>query len=575
MNKKRWLGSVVTMLMVLSLVLSACTNNGNNGNQSSSKPSEKPVNTDAGSSKEPQDLEKVTFTVFNGVSGKTDINSNETRIGKILEDQTGVNFKVEYLVGELNAKIGTMNAGRKYPDVLIPDDAISQVLDAEAFIDLLPLIEKYAPNIKRVYEPFFNLMKDKDGHIWYLPMSAQVNEYLGEPGESKDAFFIQRRVLEWADFPKIKSMDQYFQLIEDFIAAHPNENLIGYSTLTDDWRMFATTNAPNHLAGYPNDGGVQVDMDTYEAKIYSGTEDEYRWYKKLNEFNAKGLFDKNSFVDNYDQYLAKLTSHNVLGFSDQGWQFGNARDVLTDAARKDPSQDGFRYFPVPLTFDESIEDQWIGPPGFVTNRGIGITVSAKNPERIIKYWDNLLTDDNQILVKWGVEGETYERDANGRLVRTQEMINKIDRAFSDDFGLTLYSWDWPQYGANSTLSDGNAANPGTQPEVFNLGLTEADKKIFAKYNVNTYAELFNPPVDRPWYPAWGLPKEQGSAPEIFETRKDALLRKWVSQLVLSEPSKFEDVWKSYTDELNKLDVKGYEEWYTQAIRDFVAKVKGE
>lgn len=577
-KKNKLMILMLAVVMMFSLVAAACS--GNN-NQPSNTPSNTPSdntgnnsgNNTGGDSEEP--LDKVTFTIFNGVAGKPDLNTNETVIGKILEEQTGVNFKIEYLVGELNTKIGTMVAGGTYPDVLIPDDAISQVLDAEGFIDLTDLIEEHAPNIKRVYGDYFNLMKQPDGTIRYLPMEALVGEYLLDPGDQKDAFYIQRRVLEWADYPRIKTLDQYFQLIEDFVNAHPDEDLIGYVTLTDDWRLFATTNAPNHLAGYPNDGDVQVDLETYEAKIYSGTEYEYRWYKKLNEINAKGLLDKSSFVDNYDQYIAKLTSHKVLGFSDQGWQVGNAQQVLRDAARQDPSLDGYRYFPIPVVFDEDIVDQWIGPEGFSANRGIGITVNAKDPVRIIKFFDNLLTDENQILVKWGVEGETYLRDENGRLYRTPEMIDKLDRAFQDEFGLTTFSWDWPQYATQSTLADGNAANPGLQPEVFQLSLTEADKKILDAYGARTYADLFTPPFERPWYPAWGIPKEQGSPPQIFETRKEEILRKYVPRLALEDPANFDNVWNEYLSELNKLDIAGYEEWYTEQIKRIVAIKEGK
>src|SRR5690606_37880176 len=189
--------------------------------------------------------------------------------------------------------------------------------------------------------------------------------------------------------------------------------------LTDGWRFFATTNVPNHLAGYPNDGEVMVDMNTFEARIYAGTEWDKRWWQKLNELNAKGLFYKASFTDNYDQYIANLTSHKVLGFFDYGWQVGNATAVLNDAARADPSQDGYRYFPLPVVFDENIKDQYLDPIGYVANRGFGITVNAKDPERIIEFIDHLLKEETQILLNWGIEGETYIRDSNGRLTRTQ------------------------------------------------------------------------------------------------------------------------------------------------------------
>lgn len=63
------------------------------------------------------------------------------------------------------------------------------------------------------------------------------------------------------------------------------------------------------------------------------------------------------------------------------------------------------YIGLPIVYDQNIKDQYIDPSSFVNNRGIGITVSAKDPVRIIKFFDNLLTDENQILSNWGIKGK--------------------------------------------------------------------------------------------------------------------------------------------------------------------------
>ncbi len=510
--------------------------------------------------------------MFVAAQGEKDVNTNETRIGQILEEQTGVNFKIEHLVGELQTKIGAMIASRTYPDVLVPDDMIEKVIEAGGFIDLTPYIDndKY-PNIKRVYGPYKEKMKWSDGKIYFFPFSTQVGEYMPDPNINQGAFWIQRRVLEWAGYPKIKTVDEFFKLIEDFYNAHKSEDLIGFVTLSHDQQFFTTTNVPNHLAGYPNDGEVMVDMETHEAKIYAGTEWEKRWFKKLNEVNAKGLFDKASFVDNYDQFIAKVTSHKVLGFFAYGWQIGTANNALLDAAKADPSLDGYRYFPLPIVFDEDIKDQYLDPPSFVSNRGFGITVNAKDVDRILEFIDHLLKEETQILVKWGVEGETFVKDENGRMTYTPEIVEKMTQKFKEDYGLTVFDWDWPQWGTNSTLSDGNAVVPGMQPEVFFLSLTEQDKKILSAYGVKTYSELFSAPDPRPWYPAWGIPRDE--ARQLFETQKAEVQRKYLSRLVLSKPEEFDKVWDEYIRELNKLDIAGYEQWYTQKIKDLVAQAQ--
>ncbi|MEK3882230.1 extracellular solute-binding protein [Paenibacillus sp. PL2-23] len=566
--KKHWSTMVVSVILLFSLVASACSGNGN-GNPSSTKA---PSNSDGQSAATDKPLEKVTFTYFNGAGAAKDINTNETTIGKLLEDQTGVNFKIENLVGDLNTKIGTMIASNKYPDVLIPDAAIDEVLGAGAFIDLTELIEEHGPNIKRVYGPYYNQMQTEDGKIYFLPFSNVVGEFVPDPNINQGAFWVQRRVLKEAGYPQIKTMDEYFTLVRDFVAKHSDEDLTGFVTLTHDWRFFATSNPPMHLQGYPNDGEVIVDMNTHEAKTYSATDATKRWLSELNKLNADGLFDKASFVDNYDQYLAKLTSGKVVGFFDYGWQIGNAQNVLKDAAKADPAKDDFVYFPLPVTFDGQ-KDQYLDPPGFVKNRGMGITVSAKDPVRIIQYIDNLLKEENQILKSWGIQGETYEIDDKGRFYRTAEQIQKINEPFRETFGFKYYDWNWPQYGTNSTLSNGNALAPGLQPEVFQMSLTEADKTILGKYGVQTYSEMFSAPDVRPWFPAWGIPKEQGSQPQIYETKKTELVKKYFPKLVLSKPDEFESIWNDYVGEFGKLDTAEYEKFMTEEVKKLVEAAK--
>lgn len=567
--KKHWSLTLVSVLLLFSLVASACSGNGNTNQSATNAPNNKGEQKE-GEPEKP--LEKVTFTYFNGAGAAKDINTNKTTIGKLLEDQTGVNFKIENLVGDLNTKIGTMIASNKYPDVLVPDAAIDEVLRAEAFIDLTALIEEHGPNIKRVYGPYFNQMKAEDGKIYLLPFSNVVGEYVQDPNINQGAFWVQRRVLKEAGYPQIKTLDEYFNLLRDYASKHRGEDLTGFVTLTHDWRFFATSNPPMHLQGYPNDGEVIVDMNTHEAKTYSATDATKRWLNELNKLNAEGLFDKASFVDNYDQYLAKLTSGKVLGFFDYGWQIGNAQNVLNDAAKADPAKDDFVYFPLPVTFDGQ-KDQYLDPPGFVKNRGMGITVSAKDPARIIQYIDNLLKEENQILKSWGIQGETYEIDDKGRFYRTAEQIIKIDEPFRETFGFKYYDWNWPQYGTNSTLSNGNAFAPGLQPEVFQMSLTYGDKEILGKYGVQTYSAMFAAPDERPWFPAWGIPKEQGSQPQIFETKKTELVKKYFPKLVLARPDEFEGIWTEYLGEFGKLDTAGYESFMTAEVKKLVEAAK--
>ena len=76
-------------------------------------------------------------------------------------------------------------------------------------------------------------------------------------------------MLEWANYPTIKTLDQYFDLIEKYKAANPTINgqpTIGFEIISYDWRYFALENPPLFLAGYPNEGAAIVDKATLTAK---------------------------------------------------------------------------------------------------------------------------------------------------------------------------------------------------------------------------------------------------------------------------------------------------------------------
>lgn len=564
--------AMLGMAVAMTASLAACNSGSNNDNNagSTTSPSAGGSSPSGSASASQEDLTPVTFTYFNANSQVPDIDSNKTEIGKKLEEQTGVNFKLQFPVGDVNTKIGTMIASGDYPDVLAPDTAIDKIMDAKAFIPLEDLIDQYGPNIKRVYEPYYSQMKQADGHIYYLPFSAVVGDYQSAPNIQQGAFFIQRRVLKEFGYPKIKTLDEYFDLIKKYNDAHKSENLTGFTSLTYDWRTMGIFNAPMHLAGYPNDGDVIVDMQSHQANVYADDDVTKKWLKKLNEINNEGLYDKSSFVNNYDQYLAKISSGNVLGFFDYEWEVDQAIQNI-----KKTGNDDLDYMPLPIVFDSNTKDQYLDPNSFVDNRGVGITTSAKDPVRIIKYFDNMLKEENQIMIQWGFKGENYEVDDKGRFYQTPEQIQaRKDNATNQKVGFTYFNYSWPMYGQGSTLSDGNSLAVDRQPEVAQASYTEGDKTILSKYGVQTFSELFAKPDERPWYPAWSIAIEQGSPAEIFQQKSKDVKLKYFPKLVLAKPEQFDSLWDEYMKEFGKLDVKGFESTMNTLIAQKIAKVTG-
>lgn len=165
MRTKKWLQTGLAAVMASALLIAGCSG-GNNGNKNSSSGNDGEVST-----------EPVTFTYF-GFGANKDTMASDTTIGKKLQEQTGVDWKMEYVVGDGSTKSGVMIAGGDYPDVISPVGELAKLLDAGAYIPLNDLIEKYGPNIKRVYGDYMNKITNEDGNIYILPFTANVNGYL-------------------------------------------------------------------------------------------------------------------------------------------------------------------------------------------------------------------------------------------------------------------------------------------------------------------------------------------------------------------------------------------------------------
>ena len=188
------------------------------------------------------------FDAFFAVPGSEINDDNE--IQQLIAEKTGAKVKETWLTGQTAEEaIGTMIAGGEYPDFIDGSDGMQQLYEAGALIALDDYLDDY-PNIKNyLTETQWEKLRRDDGHIYW------INQFSARHGKdmttthNDEAFWIQVRVLEWAGYPEIRTMDQYFDLLESYIAENPTmedgtEN-IAYTILCEDWRYFCLENAPS------------------------------------------------------------------------------------------------------------------------------------------------------------------------------------------------------------------------------------------------------------------------------------------------------------------------------------------
>ena len=494
------------------------------------------------------------FTAFFAVPGSEINDDNE--IQQIIADKTGVKVKETWLTGQTAEEaVGMMITGGELPDFICGGSGQSQLYDADVLVALDDYLDDY-PNIKNFFtQQQWDQLRQDDGHIYWIPQFSNIKGEEKVCTHNDEAFWIQARVLKWADYPEIRTMDQYFDLIERYNEANPTmedgtEN-IPYTILCDDWRYFCLENAPQFLDGYPNDGSCIVDPETLTVIDYNTTDTAVKYFQKLNEEYQKGIVDPESFTQTYDEYIAKLSTGRVLGMIDQWWDFAyTAGDAIKQAGL---DAQGCDYIPLPITIDESVKNQWHCSGGVLNvSDGLAITTSCEDVEAALQFVDDLLSQDIHNLRFWGVEGVDYNVDDNGDFYRTEEQRTRaVDTAYKASHTCT-YSY-FPQY--SGTSDDGiNANKPDGQANEFFDGLNDDVKEAFSAYGAETYVDMIGTnEAPGAWYPMWSYSNSFTTDTEggMAWNKIGEIKHEYLPQVVMAKD--FDAAWAEYMDAYNSCD----------------------
>ncbi len=522
--------------------------------------------------------EPITVTVFRGDPG--DQPTEDNKIYKLIEEEFGIKFEIEFLAGDLNEALSLKVANEDYPDLFDGGNSAEIIERAGALIDLLPYIsEEKTPNIyKHIYtNDRIKQLVNEDGKLFIIP-NYGINyngQIVNEPNGAM--FFIQKQVIAWNNYVVPTTLDGYFDLLERYIAENPTNKdgnaYTGFAILCEDWRRFCLINPVQHLMGRPNDGEVMVDISTPEYKTSTFINQPFAkpYYKKLNEEFQKGLISKDTFVMNYDQYIAALSSGTVLGMFDQGWDFNTATDALKAAKMYENT-----YLGIPLVYDESygygkIQEHYVNGAVMNKDRGFGISVNCKYPERMVNLLENLLSDKWQKILQWGIEGEDYSVDANGRMLMTKEQYdNRSDVAWKRaNRAVTIWESAPKKEGR---MDDGNAWDPKNQAEIYFGLMNEYDIDFLNKCGKKTPGDFFDMTLElAPYGEAWQIDKGPIS---VDYADFLAIQDKRLPEVIMSDPANFDAAWDAFVEEINP-SCKVYSDFMQEEVLKLVAQALGE
>lgn len=443
--------------------------------------------SDSYSTEDADSTDPITFTFYNA-DGSED--NWDDPVAQAITEATGITLETDYPASSDDEKIALMIADGSYPDLIYAKGDAQSLIDAGALIDMTDLIEEYGPNIKKLYGDEFDKLKySEDDPAIYQLSSYSVG---GTSYESSGTAQIQWRVLEANDYNYPKSLDEFEQMLKDYLAENPETDgltNIGLSMCASDWHWMITLGNPSgYIAcGAPDNGEWLIDDDNdYEVTYKYKNEDVQAYFKWLNHLYNEGLLDQEFATQTYEDYIAKISSGRVLALTDTDWDYSDGEKVLLADGKTDQTYAG-----LPFTASEDIKCASLMYQGLITGQGVGISVDCENPVRAIRFLDYLCSDEGQVLVNWGIEDVNYFYDENGVRYRTQEEIDESNNNsdYAKTTGVGFHAYPFPCYGTGVADEDGNTYKP-TNADTVKATYNEEENKACEAWNVELLTDIF-------------------------------------------------------------------------------------
>ena len=356
-----------------------------------------------------------------------------------IEKRTGVQIKWDTYSSDVETVLQTRLASMEgLPDMVeIPPFDSNVGVDTYSnngvLIPLNDLIEQYAPNIQKLFEKYPALKAmctSSDGNIYGLAgWWGDINDYV------PDYLYIRQDWLDNLGLEMPKTVDELYNVMKAFKEQDANGN-----GDPNDEIPVATKNGLKQLyylmTGFEYDTNSLWYTDADGGVHYAAVEDNYKeMLTFLNKCYSEGLIS-----DDLDgtQLTQNITEDKVgIVCHDPADNMASSDDL---ALTTNPNCN-YQFMPV-IQKDENGTAQ-------MTKRSLtwhyyGITSACENPEAAIKWIDYVYaSEDGRMLYSYGVEGLSYEKDADGNISFTDLITN--NETYTSAFSALRSIGAWPTY----------------------------------------------------------------------------------------------------------------------------------
>lgn len=345
-----------------------------------------------------QENNKLTWYV-NADWWNTDY-GNDTVTKKIKQD---LNLDIEFKNGD-DTKLNTYFAGEEMPDIITlfgGNTPVALKADTWAY-SLQDLADKYDPYFYKVAkDQTLNWYKLKDGKTYGYPSFSNTQQDYDKGLPGNDAFIIRDDIYKAIGQPKMSTPDEFLAALKAIKAKYPDVTPFGF-------RGFGENGDTGSLGKVFQDY-IGVDISSADNKFYNrNLDDKYlSWIKVFNQAYRDGLISDDNFSDDNTIYEEKVAAGKYASI------FASGTAQLSSTLQKNIAQDPNRKY---IAIDGPSSEKEVD----LTQSGISgwtvtyISKKCKDPQKAMQLFTYLLDEPGQFLCNYGIEGETYKINAEGK-----------------------------------------------------------------------------------------------------------------------------------------------------------------
>lgn len=356
--------------------------------------------------------DEVSLDFFAGHAPTTADDWNDVLVLNKYEDMTNIDITWEQVPSDgLMEKRNLALASGNLPDAFyasyIPISDILKYGEQGTFIKLNDLIDKYAPNFKKILDENPDIKKGitfPDGNIYSFP-TIYSPDFLSNLIGAKP--WINKKWLDQLGMENPETTEELYEYLKAVKETDLNGNGKNDEIPLGSVSMNRIIHWIGGAFGIGNKGNILnqvLDMDpkTEELRFYPIADQYKEMMQYLNKLYSEGLIEENIYTIEVDQYLAN-GSKGLYGAT----QFFNPIELFGKEV-------GENYVGGKALKGPNGDQLYVGVTSPVFQMGnFVITSENENPAATVRWMDYFYGDKGTKLFNMGIEGVTYEETDRG------------------------------------------------------------------------------------------------------------------------------------------------------------------